>query len=152
MLIESTTAEDLEQGLIERIAGIVPSALRHRDAGWTPEEGNRSRATSLQARAFTVFLGAGEDVEEGLTGNADTETVMVLQVRVDYRKIPPNDLGALIVMDRQDLSDRLCDSWHPVVTGLTFSEFLGEEVVGDEKMQRYVYSFEINYLRARRTT
>lgn len=151
-LVTSTTAEELEERLIRRIAGISPSAVKHREARWTPEEGNRERSTSLQTRAFTIYFEPGSDVEEGMTGAADVETEIGLVVVVDYRQIRGEDLGTLVVMDRQDLSDRLCDSWHPVIAGLTRSEYLGDEFVGDEKVQRVAYTFELQYMRRRVTT
>lgn len=151
-LITSTTAEELEERLIRRIAGIVPSSLKHRGEGWTPEESNREVGSSLQTRAFTVAMAPGEDVPEGLTGNADAETEVVIQVIVDYRLVVPEDLGTMVTMDRQDLTDRLCDSWDPVIPGMTYSEFVSMESVEEEDLQRVAYTYVVNYMRARRTT
>ncbi|MGH1344334.1 MAG: hypothetical protein ACRBN8_22435 [Nannocystales bacterium] len=150
-LVTSTTAEELQERLIRRISLIEPSALKYRDHRWTNEDGNREKTTSLQTRAFVLFLGASDDVEEGLTGNADVETEVLVALQVDYRKVQKQDVGTLVAMDRQDLTDCLCDSWHPVIPGMTFSEFAGEEFVGDEKLQRFLYTFTVQYMRSRTT-
>lgn len=151
-LVTSTTAEELQERLIRRIAGIVPSSVKYRDQRWTPEEGNRELATSVQTRAFVLYLGAGEDIDDGLTGAADVETGVFVLVQVDYRTVLPEDLGTVVLMDAQDLTDRLCDSWHPTIPGMTRSEFISEEDVSDSEEQRMLYTFHVQYQRPRTTT
>jgi len=151
-LITSTTAETLIDAVIRRIAGMQPTAVRHRAHRWTPEYRNRRRATSLQVRAFIVTIVPGGELDGGLTGLADVETEADLLVRVDYRSVPIEDLDLIVTHDAQDLADRLCDSWHPTIAGLTRSEVAGLEFVDDEQVQRVEYSFAISYLRARTTT
>jgi hypothetical protein len=152
-VIPSTSAEALEEGLIRRIRGIVPTATKYNDQPWTPELENRERPTSLQCRAFTVSLAPVGDVEGGLTGNADVETEVVVTVRVHYRTVLGEDLGTVVAHDSQDLHDRLEDSLHPAVTGMTRLEYVGDEPDGDEEEQQVVaYTFAVFYMRPRRTT
>lgn len=151
-LITSTTAEALEEAIIRRVRGIVPRALKYRDQPWTHEEANRSRATSLQCRAFVVLLAPGADVDGGLTGLSDVETEVQVIVQVDYRTVPVEHLGTVVSQDSQDLADRLEDSLHPVITGMTRSEYLGEEFAGDEERHRVAYTFAVSYQRPRTTT
>ena len=151
-LVTATTAEALEEALIRRIRGIVPTAVKYRDQPWTPEEDNRARATSLQCRAFVVLIAPGVDVDGGLTGLSDVETEVQAIVQVDYRTVPREHLGTVVAQDSQDLADRLEDSMHPVITGMTRSEYLGEEFVEEEDLHRVAYTFAVSYQRPRRIT
>lgn len=149
-LIATTDANTLESALIPVIAAIVPTHAHSRAIGWTPTEDNAQVGESSECpRLFFLQWVPGEVVPGGLTGNADTETGIGLDVVADYRGFSPEDRGTVVEMDRWDLYDALEDSIN-VIPGLTHSEAEGEpQPDGDEDAARYRYSFTLHYMRQR---
>lgn len=149
-VIETTTSAALESALIPRIAGITPSHVASRSLGWTPTEDNQRVGESSETpRLFYVELVPGDIVDGGLTGNADTETELGLDVVADYRAIDRDDRGTVTEMDQWDLYDMLEDAIN-VVPGLTDVELAGEPTLdGDEDAARYRFPFSLKYMRAR---
>ena len=149
-IIASTTSAALEEALIARIAAITPTAVQHRAGGWLPSEENRSVGESSEApRLFYIQLVPGDVVPGGLTGNADTETSLGLDVLADYRAFDETDRGTVVEQDQWDLHDDFTDAIN-VVPGLTHVEIAGEpQPDGDEDAARFRFPFTIQYMRAR---
>lgn len=149
-IIASTTPLDLESALIGLIAGIEPTHEASRSHGWTPTEGNRQVGESSECpRLFYLEIVPGSVVPAGLTGNADTETSLGLDVLADYRFLSPEERGTVVEMDLWDLHDELQNAIN-VIPGLTHVEVAGEpQPDGDEEAARYRLPFTLHYMRAR---
>lgn len=149
-IIVATTSLALESAIIGLIAGIEPAHEASRGHGWTPTEGNRQVGDSSECpRLFYLELVPGGVVPAGLTGNADTETALGLDVLADYRFLAPEERGTVVEMDQWDIHDALHDAIN-VVPGLTHVELAGEpQPDGDEEAARYRLSYTLHYMRAR---
>jgi hypothetical protein len=149
-IIASTTALALESAIIGLIAGVEPTHESSRSHGWTPTDGNRQVGESSECpRLFYLELVTGNAVPRGMTGNADTETSLGLDVLADYRFLSPEERGTVVEMDLWDLHDALHNAIN-VIPGLTLVEVAGEpQPDGDEEAARFRLSFTLQYMRER---
>lgn len=150
-IIATTTPKAMEAAIIARIAAIVPRHTSRQDGGWVPSEDNRpAGSSSLTPRLFHVEVTPGSFVPGGLTGAGDNECSLYLDVVADYRAFNEDELGTVIEADMWDLYDDLVNAIN-VIPGLTHCEISEEPSTdGDEQENRYRYTFELYYMRARR--
>jgi hypothetical protein len=147
--IPSTTLTALEAALRTRIDGITPTHTTQQSSGWHYAEDRDMPAPSMVPRLYSFEWSQPGVVEGGATGNADTEVSVKLGIVVDYRAFREEDLAWVVESDHWDLSDRIFDSWsQDLITGLTYSSSESFEV---EDAQRVVHTFELYYMRARRS-
>lgn len=148
-IIVSTTPRALEQALIGVIMAIVPTDESHRDAGWTPTEGNRAEgeSSSRVPRLFYIETIPGGFVPSGITGNGDSECYLSVDVTVDYRVFEEDEVGTLLAADQWDIYDAV-EAAINVVEGLTQVSIASEP--SPEGDGRYRFPFTLQYMRARR--
>lgn len=151
MTIATTTLRELEATIRESIVGIAPTHPVDRDGGWVAADSNRPVGSSTVPRLFFLEVEPGDTVEGGMTGNGDTETDANVDVVADYRHFREEDRGSVLEADRWDLHDRLQDSLHPVISGLTHvalgpppSPYEDEEVP-----TKFVIPLTLHYMRQR---
>lgn len=151
--LSSTTLDDLETALRDRIRSMAVTIADERTAGWTfADDGIMPGTPAVTPRLFELeWQDVGESVLGGATGNADSEVAATLRVVTDYRVFPLERLSAIIESDHWDLHDRLSEGLQPIVTGLMWVESKDPRVEAvDEAGQRIAHLFRIQYLRDRR--
>lgn len=153
MTIDNVEITAVHDAIVTAIAGIAPTIAFSQSYGWTYAEAGRAVEGSGRVRHFWLEWGAPQFVFAGLTGRANTEIAVPLDVITSYRMMPAELVDRIRITDVADLHDALhnrldgAPSGIPGLTGVTYNDTLQD---GEAAQLQVAYSFEIRFMRVRR--